>query len=419
MNAKTNIIKSFAVAVATLTAAVCVAGEITVSDVAFAQNSKRDVVITYKLTGSESAVVTVDILTNGVSIGEQNFTRLSGAVNTVVAPSATATNRIYWAATKDWPEHKIDSGVTVKVSARALTNPPDYFVLDLTTGDRKYYNSTNALPDGGLANDIYKTTKLVMRRIPAGGETFLFGWPPDEQSYQANLAFPQHNVSFNDDYYKAIYEMTEGQYATVWPTDNRGSSAGRDSRLPVNLMYYTKLRGTGKSWPTDLHEIADADKASCFIGKIRGVTGDAVQFDLPTEAQWEYACRAGTTTMYYNNITWATRGQLPKILWNQDWVSAQQNVGLLIPNGFGLYDMLGNVFELCLNVWGTGSGVSDGSAAVEPVGPSGTASSYRTIRGGDVTTAKAWCSCSYRYAASGGTSDTKVGFRLVCPAVAR
>ena len=90
MNVKTNVIKSFAVAAATLTAAVGVAGEITVSDVAFAQNDKRDVVITYKLTGSESAVVTVDILTNGVSIGEQNFTRLSGAVNTVVAPSATA-----------------------------------------------------------------------------------------------------------------------------------------------------------------------------------------------------------------------------------------------------------------------------------------------------------------------------------------
>lgn len=395
-------------------------GGISVSDVTFSQNDKRDVIITYNLTGTESAVVTIDVCTNGVSIGAENFTTLAGDVNTIVAPDAGAAKRIYWKATKDWPEHKIDASiVTVTVNAWALSNPPDYFVLDLQTGDRKYYASTNALPDGGLANDIYKTTKLVMRRIPAGGETFLFGWPTDEQSYQANLAFPQHDVSFNNDYYMAIYEMTEGQYGTVWPTDNRGSSAGRDSRLPVNQMYYTKLRGTGKSWPTDLHEIADADRASCFIGKIRDVTGDAVQFDLPTEAQWEYACRAGTTTMYYNNITWATRGQLPNILWNQDWVSAQQNVGLLIPNGFGLYDMLGNVFELCLNVWGTGNDVSDGSAAVEPVGPSGTAGSYRTIRGGDVTTAKAWCSCSYRYAASGGTSNTKVGFRLVCPAIAR
>ncbi len=394
-------------------------GGIAVSDVTYFQTEQRDLVVNYMLTGDESAVVTIDILTNGVSIGAQNFARLSGAVNTIVAPSATTTNRIYWKARKDWPNHKIDSGVTIKVCAWALTNPPDYFVMDLETGDRKYYASVDALPDGGLANDIYKTTKLVMRRIPAGGETFLFGWPPNEQSYQSNLAFPQHNVSFNNDYYIAIYETTEGQYGTIWPTDNRGSSAGRDSRLPVNLMYYQKLRGTGKSWPTDLHDIAEADTATCFVGRIRNLAGNAIEFDIPTEAQWEYACRAGTTTMYYNNITWATRGQLPDILWNQDWVSEQQKVGLLIPNGFGLYDMLGNVFELCLNVWGTGNSVSDGSAAVEPVGPSGTAGSYRTIRGGDVTTAKAWCSCSYRYAASGGTSDAKVGFRLVCPAIAR
>ena len=149
MNAKTNVIKFFAVVAATLTAAACVAGEIRVSDVAFTQTRKRDVVITYKLTGSESAVVTVDILTNGVSIGEQNFTRLSGAVNTIVAPSATATNRIYWAATKDWPEHKINSGVTVKVSARALTNPPDYFVLDHAPHPRRRRDVHDGIPFRG------------------------------------------------------------------------------------------------------------------------------------------------------------------------------------------------------------------------------------------------------------------------------
>ena len=394
-------------------------GGIVVSDVTYFQTEQRDMVVNYRLTGDESAVVTIDILTNGVSIGAQNFTRLSGAVNTIVAPSATATNRIYWRARKDWPNHKIDSGVTVKVSAWALTNPPDYFVIDLQTGDRKWYANVDALPDGGLANDVYKTTKLVMRRIPAGGETFLFGWPSNEQSYQSNLAFPQHNVSFNNDFYMTIYEMTEGQYGAIWPTDNRGNSTGRDSRLPVNGMYYQKLRGTGKSWPSDLHGIADADKTTCFIGRIRSLVNDAIAFDLPTEAQWEYACRAGTRTMYYNGITWDTRGKLPQIMWNKDWISEQQKVGLLVPNDFGLYDMLGNVFELCLDVWATGTTVSDGSAAVEPVGPSGTAASYRVIRGGDVTTAKAWCSCSYRYAASGATTDSKVGFRLVCPAIAQ
>ena len=68
-------------------------GGITVSDVSYFQTG-RNVVINYRLTGDESAVVTIDVLTNGVSIGAQNFTSLTGAVNTIVAPSATAVNQI-------------------------------------------------------------------------------------------------------------------------------------------------------------------------------------------------------------------------------------------------------------------------------------------------------------------------------------
>ena len=202
-------------------------GGITVSDVSYVQTG-RNLVVNYRLTGDESAVVTIDILTNGVSIGAQNFTRLTGAVNTIVAPSATATNHIYWAARKEWPDHKIDSGVTVKVCARALTNPPDYFVLDLETGEKKYYSCADAIP-GGISDDVYKTTKLVMRRIPAGGETFVMGFPTNDPGVAGNYnyyltskknAMPPHQVSFNDDFYMAIYEMTAKQYAVVWPSQS-------------------------------------------------------------------------------------------------------------------------------------------------------------------------------------------------------
>ena len=317
---------------------------------------------------------------------------------------------------------RIPREAIAKLAAESLVSPrPRLGCIVLGRRESLWRGRVLAITTDFAEGSFHSSVLLgeLRRRLAAAGETFLFGWPPDEQSYQSNLAFPQHNVSFNDDYYMAIYETTEGQYGTIWPTDNRGDSAGRDSRLPVNGMYYQKLRGTGKSWPSDLHEIADADKAACFIGRIRNLANDTMAFDLPTEAQWEYACRAGTTTMFYNGITWDTRGKLPQIMWNKDWIGEQQKVGLLVPNGFGLYDMLGNAFELCLDVWATGTDASDGSAAVEPVGPSGTAGSYRVLRGGDVTTAKAWCSCSYRYAASGATTDYKVGFRLVCPAVAQ
>ena len=440
MKKESNVIRSFVAASAILTATACAAGEITVSDVAFAQTSKRDVVITYKLTGSESAVVTVDVLTNGVSIGEQNFTSLKGAVNTIVAPSDTATNRIYWAATKDWPDHKIDSGVTVKVSARALTNPPDYFVLDLTTGDRKYYNSTNALPDGGLANDIYKMTKLVMRRIPAGGETFTMGYPTNDPGMSANysywlsrnIAMPPHPVSLTDDFYMGIYELTAKQYATVWPSQSNLTpdvAYPQTEKQPRAYVPTANIRGTAKYWPRDGHEVQDSPDR--FIKLIRGI-GDGVEFDLPTEAQWEFACRAGSTTLWYDNISWNGtqgvfvdgRGVCPQYMWADEWGTAlgeAQEVGLLKPNAYGLYDMHGNVGELCLDGWGGGSSASDGSEVVDPIGPAvSDGSTYRVIKGGGYKTSKGECGSGMRTTSPTASSyESDIGFRLVCPAIAR
>ncbi|MBR3221792.1 MAG: SUMF1/EgtB/PvdO family nonheme iron enzyme [Kiritimatiellae bacterium] len=434
MNTKTNVIKSFAVAAAALTSAACVAGEITVSDVAYAQTANRHVVITYRLTGSESAVVTIDVLTNGVSIGEQNFTRLSGDVNTIVAPSATETKHIFWKATKDWPNHKIDSGVTVKVCARALTNPPDYFVLDLTTGDRKYYNSTNALPDGGLANDIYKLTKLVMRRIPAGGETFMMGWPNEpalSYSAYASKTTPQHSVSFTNDFYMAIYETTAKQYATVWPSQSNlipGVEHPQTEKQPRAYVPTSNIRGVNKYWPRDGHEVQDAPDR--FIKLIRGI-GGGVEFDLPTEAQWEFACSAGSTTLWYDNISWNGtqgvfvdgRGVCSQYMWADDKseTASVHEVGLLKPNAYGLYDMHGNVAEACLDAWASGTDSYYSNAAVEPTGlPASDGGTYRVVKGGGYGTDKALCgTCMRTTTPKAASYDPDIGFRLVCPAVAR
>ena len=397
-----------------------------VSDVTHFQTAQRNLVVNYKLTGTGSAVVTLDILTNGVSIGAQNFTHLSGAVNTIVATSATATNRIYWAAGRDWPNHKIGDGVTVKVSAWALTNPPDYLVMDLASGERRYYTSTNALPDGGLANDIYKTAKLVMRRIPAGGETFTMGAPYSENNFSGDNLYReyQHTVGFSGDYYIGIYEFTGGQYesamGTPWHELNSSSNPSIPAKFPLYTIKRAHIRGSGSSywWPEQGHAVA----SNLLIGTLRSKSG-GLEFDLPTEAQWEYACRAGTTTKFNHGIEPAP--SLKPYAWfasNSD--SARHEVGLLIPNAWGLYDMHGNVWEMCLDKYSLEegwwyAGFAQGADIIDPMGPSGTTQDdeSRVIRGGSYNEATSSCRSAFR--GSTGSWGWQHGFRVVCPAVAR
>ncbi len=397
-------------------------GGITVSDVSYVQTG-RNLVVNYRLTGDESAVVTIDILTNGVSIGAQNFTRLSGAVNTIVAPSATATNHIYWAARKEWPDHLVNGGVTVKVCARALTNPPDYFVLDLATGDKKWYASVDALPDGGLANDVYKTTKLVMRRIPAGGETFQMGYPSTDAGYTAD-SMPVHAISFTDDFYMGIYEVTEKQYATIWPGQARAENDYPPKRPRTNTNF-VNIRGNAKWWPDDGHEVQTSPDR--LIKRVRAI-GGGIMFDIPTEAQWEYACRAGTTTLWSSGISWNGtqgvfvdgRGVCDQYMWADEWATELHDVGLLKPNDWGLYDMHGNAREICLDGWSTGNAALAGSVSPDPVGPAVDGpNAYRVTRGGSYNDSKAGCASAARNAMGGSTADVYSGCRLVCPAIAQ
>jgi hypothetical protein len=136
--------------------------------------------IGYTLTGGP-AIVTVDVLTNGVSIGEVNFTNMTGAVNKQVS---AGQNVICWQPRDSWADHRIAAGgISVNVKAWPLCAPPPYMVVDLYQEGNGYLNdgvyvhyfaSTNAFP-GGFENRAYKTTTIVMRHIPAAGVRWRMG----------------------------------------------------------------------------------------------------------------------------------------------------------------------------------------------------------------------------------------------------
>ena len=294
-----------------------------------------------------------------------------------------------------------------KAPAAASGTQPNalYCVVDLSAGPTasKYPVSYLAVEPKGGWTDEYKTTKLVLRRIDPG--TFKM-----DGKYEVTLTKP---------FYCGVFEVTQKQYELV-----RGSNPShfKGDMRPVENLSWNAIRGDSATynWPSS----ANVD-SSTFIGKIQARTG--LSFDLPTEAQWEYACRAGTTSKYNNGgDSEADLKKLGRFVLNQKQRSSKESdesfakhepdgkggcwerhavVGSYQPNAWGLYDMHGNVWEWCLD-WrgGLSSGVTD---------PQGSSSgSYRVRRSGSWYSIADLCASSHRSYCDPSYGGDYDGFRL-------
>lgn len=296
----------------------------------------------------------------------------------------------------------------VDTSARVLGGSLDlgnarYCVIDLAAGPSALnypVSFIDAPPQGGFNTSEYKLSKLVLRRIEQG--TFTMG-SCDEESNRP------HVVRFTKPFYCGIFEVTQAQFELVMgynPSEFTGSMR------PVEQICWDVIRGNSITydWPTQ----TDVDPNS-FMGRLMVRTG--MKFDLPTESQWEYACRAGTTSNF-NNGRDSTRAM--KTLGRYDdnrldgrgGYSEHTTVGSYEPNAWGLYDMHGNVWEWCLDWLGD---LEVASNLTDPVGPS--SGSNRVLRGGGWGFFAPYCASSFR---SGSLStheyaNSCIGFRLVAP----
>ena len=234
---------------------------------------------------------------------------------------------------------------------------------------------------GVTNNPAYKTTKLVLRRIPAGGKHFYMGadgLTNDEIAVTAQYTITaaeryRVKVSFTNDFWLGVFEVTQKQYALL-TGGNASSIADADAVKPQVDVTYKTLRGTPmdwSAWPANVYEVTQDSKIQAMRDRLPGLI-----VDLPTEAQWEYACRAGTVDQLYNGYRITGANSVKAALANMSWTSEtkggedSKEAGLLLPNAFGLYDMLGNAVELVRDIFDPAS-PSGGSSPSGPAPPSG------------------------------------------------
>ena len=400
------------------------------SSVSMEQSGGR-VWISYRLQ-DEPGIVTVSIQTNGengawLPIGGAHQRSLSGDVNKLVT-NVGGNCRIRWKPYEDLPGHEPLSAGRIRavVTVWATNAPPDYWAVSMIDGTQRYYIGEDYLP-GGIQDDRWRKEWLLMRRVHAAGKEFCQGSLSSDPDRKAAKEGPVR-TSFSSDYYLGVFEFTQWQYRYVLnkynPTkhvDFPYFTADSDTRPMENEGLLEGLFAFSKdgyaSWPNADPMAARRVADDSILGYLRRTTQLDAYLFLPTEAQWEYACRAGKDTTYndgHDLTVWQEDvpylHEIARFAYNSgrcvngSWVTVPRDVppaeggtarvGSYKPNAWGFYDMHGNVAEWCADRgWNDGKNANADkctlAGGLDPVGFTSDEGWCYFPRGGS------WASVSY------------------------
>ena len=283
----------------------------------------------------------------------------------------------------------------------------------------------------GERDEIGNTVGMKFKRIRSG--RFLMGSPKDEDGHGDDE--PQHEVEITKPFYVGVCPVTVGQFRT-FVQDARHTTAAELDGQGWGYDASTRKLTTGKKYTwkdpgfaqTDAHPVvnvtwSDAVAFCAWLSKKEGKT-----YTLPTEAEWEYACRAGTTTRFWcgdadgsleghaNIADTALRDRLDADFASSFTFASRDDhfpftspVGSFKANPWGLYDMHGNVWQWCADGYGADSYRTGGK--IDPKGPNDGDS--RVLRGGSWGSDPKVCRSANRNAGAVGDRHVSIGFRVV------
>jgi formylglycine-generating enzyme required for sulfatase activity/uncharacterized coiled-coil protein SlyX len=310
--------------------------------------------------------------TPGGQVDGQKVSRTVSGPALAVAPFDAAKARVHQEV---WAKHLgVPVEVTNSVGAKLALIPPGEFMMGSSPEQIAWFKGTGA---GRDRND---------------------GW------YQRQVSSEwQHRVRISRPFYMGACEVTQAEYQRVIGTNpssfsptgtNAAKVAGQDaSRHPVETV----------SW----------NDATEFCRRLSAVAGEKTArrvYRLPTEAEWEYACRAGTTTKWFHGDDEA---KLAEYAWANESPSAPPRpVGQKKPNAWGLHDMLGNVYEWCFD-W-INLDYYHKSPLIDPVCQSNPAFRSHVLRGAEWWSTPGRCRPAWRSNSNQATRKSWIGFRVVC-----